>query len=256
MEILPMWSYYDNGWPSDLEVLVEPTYAGRRLDAGGFVLGDSFDTLLRSLSEGYLKQAWLRAQSIMEQYQLRATDLSWGEIHPGEANLPNILLDRPIHAPNHWIGWTSKELHSLYLDSRWQAIDEDLKNGSPALRCGTSWRSVKVRVAPDDFTTGLRLIEVFCTSETSDWAPSVVLDGWITDEQPKVKRDMNEPWVKVALAIVHDDQQELDSALSAARGAYTHIGYRIVLRGFATHLKHDPRPTVHLPLDVLENQEP
>jgi hypothetical protein len=246
-----MWSYYYREWPADLLDLAEPHYAGRRLDAGGFVLADPFDTILRNLSEPYLSQALQRALTIRDQYQLYATDLSWGWLHPGEANLPNILQDPPLHSPHHWIGWTSKELDKLYLDSRYEAIDEDLKNGYPALRCGVSWRSSKWRISPDDFTTALRLIEVYCTCEPSDWAPSIVLNGWTT-RKPKAKRDLSEPWVKVALAIMHNDQRELDTALSEAQTVYTPLGYRIVVRGYGTYVYSDPSIDVHLPVEILD----
>lgn len=248
-----MWSYYHNGWPSDLEDLTEPNYVGRRLDVGGFVLADSFDTLLRSLTVAYLEQAWLRVQLIMARYQLYPSDLSWGFVHPGETNLPRILQDRPLHSPSHWIGWTSKELDQLYLDPRWETLDEDLRKGHPALRCGVSWRSVKWRVAPENFTMALRLIEVLCTEEPSSWAPSTVLNGWTVGANPEQEMDLTEPWVKVGLAIMNDDQHELDSALSEAQSEYTQIGYRIVVRGYATYLHGDQSISVRLPLDVLDD---
>jgi hypothetical protein len=47
--------------------------------ADGFVLAVPFDTLLRELSQTYLRAAWQRVAAALERYQLALEDLCWGD---------------------------------------------------------------------------------------------------------------------------------------------------------------------------------
>ncbi len=48
---------------------LEQLTCGRRLDVGGFVLGDSFDTFLRNISEDYLQAAWTRLSAVLKRHR-------------------------------------------------------------------------------------------------------------------------------------------------------------------------------------------
>jgi hypothetical protein len=53
-----MWAAHHHDQCPDLDAHEEPTDAGRRLDAGGLILADPFETILRPLSVSYLCTAW------------------------------------------------------------------------------------------------------------------------------------------------------------------------------------------------------
>lgn len=211
----------------ELDLLAEPT-VGRSLPVGGFVFGDSFDVLLRHISEDYLRAAWERLSSVLEQNQIVVEDLSWGWIHPGETGLGVENL-QPIDnsAPSDYLGWTSCELSEIWRTEQLHHLDEILKASVPLLRCTATWRSLKWRIAPDNFPLALKLIEALCTVEVSDWHPEVVLAG-ITDSP--------ELWRRVALAIRDDNQQYLDRTVEEAKRSYTPLGFRILVLGYTGYL--------------------
>src|SRR5713101_6051505 len=95
----------DDPWV-DIDTLELPTSVGRRLDAGGFVLGDPFDTILRHLSLDYLRAAWNRLHSILHRYGDEPDDLSWGWLHGGET----YVSGREQPAPSDFTGWTTLHL--------------------------------------------------------------------------------------------------------------------------------------------------
>lgn len=259
--------YSDDLW-RDLDSLEIPTYAGRRLDAGGFILGDPFDTILRHISVDYLKAAWVRLHPILRRYEIEPGDLSWGWLHSGEARISG--LEQP--APSHFTGWTTLQLDRFrfFDDPRFIQLDDELKTGFPALRCGCIWRTKKWNIAPDDFSLATRLIEAIWTDDCTDWSPYAVLwddkqimdlwrkswdafsrqdyaeHGQIAAEAQSAytapeyhlrdERLLNEPWRQVAVAIEANNQQGLERALAESRAAYSPMGYRILERGFRRYL--------------------
>jgi hypothetical protein len=229
-----MWSaHHRDHWP-DLDAREEPTDAGRRLDAGGFVLADRFETILRSISAPYLHTAWDRLSAMLTRYQLAPTDLSWGWLHPGGTTRP-VGLERG-DTPSDFVGWTSRDLKDFDLDSRFEVIDAELAQGQPTLRCAVAWRSLKWTIAPDDEALGLRLIEALSTDEVTDWAPDWILQH--ADREAGA-------WIEIARALHALDQEALDQALAQARATYSPLGYRMVRLGFAAFVH---QPGQHLPI--------
>jgi hypothetical protein len=227
-------TYNFHHWP-ELDAVVEPTDVGRRLDIGGFVLNDPFERFLRQVSEGYLRAAWQRLDALLAKYQLAPADLSWGAPHPGETYIPN----RPPDAPSDFIGWISRDLALFYNDPRYEALDTELRAGTPVLRCVATWRSHKWAIAPDNFRLALQLIEALCIDELSSWHPNVVL---------RDDSDASEPWLQIARAIREYDQQQLERAVSAARASYSEVGYRIVVRAYTAFLQGaEEEERLHLP---------
>ena len=220
-----------------LRSLEQPTTAGRRLDAVGFVLGGSFDALLRQISVEYLQRCWHKLSGVLERHQIVCEDLSWGWLHGGEAG----LLDtnsydewQLIAYPSDFIGWTSCELFSeCQGDELWKQcaiLDEELKNSAPSLRCTATWRSKKWSIAPQDFALGMRFVEAMCVGDASDWNVEFVL---------KTRAEPDNIWREVAFALREDDQLMLDDAIEKARLAYTPLGLRILLRGYQSYIETD-----------------
>ncbi len=237
-----MWSYYHGPWPQDLNDLAEPKDAIRRLEVIGFVLVDPFDTFLRKLSAEYLQTAWQQLGTVLQRFHVTPSDLSWGYLHPGYTRVPGIIR----FAPHHFIGWSSIELllanHEGVHDDLYREVDEELIKLSPIVRCAATYRSVKWHIAPENFAKGLEIVEVMCTSEPSSWAPERILRNG---------HDRSEPWARVAEAVLQNDQLVLDRALNEARAAYTPLGYRIVLRGYATYAYDDPAIQLQFPTSEL-----
>lgn len=129
------------------------------------------------------------------------------------------------------MGWTSRDLKDFDLDSRDEAIDAELAAGQPALRCAVAWRSLKWTIAPDDEALGLRLIEALSTDGGADWAPDWILQHADTETGARIE---------IARALHALDQealdQALDQALAQAQATYSPLGYKVVLRGFASFL--------------------
>ena len=210
----------------DLDAREAPTDAGRRLDAGGFILADSFETLLRALSESYLHRAWARVTEALNRYQLTPHDLSWGWLHSGETRIDGLSGG----APTDFVGWTSRELKDFDRDSRFLIMDTELRSGFPALRCAVAWRSLKWNIAPDDVSLGLRLVIALAIDDPSNWNPA-----WLLEHA----RGASGAWIEIARAIQTLDQDALDRAITHARASYTPAGYRIALGGFAAYI-HQP----------------
>lgn len=138
---------------NDLNDLQEPT-SGRALYVGGFVLADSFDEFLRNISEEYLRAAWEHLSKVLKQNEIIAEDLSWGWMHPGETGFPEENgLRRPgaVLAPNSFIGWTSCNLSQMWRTGEDGRLNKLLNYDKPTLRCTAAWRSLKWRIAPDNF---------------------------------------------------------------------------------------------------------
>lgn len=210
-----------------LNTLEQPT-CGRRLDVGGFVLGDSFDTFLRNISEDYLQAAWTRLSAVLKRHSIICDDLSWGWMHPGETGLPNAdRVPKDTSSPSDFIGWTSCDLSEIWRTEECDRLDMELKVGEPSLRCTATWRSLKWSIAPEDYQLALKLIEYICTDEVSDWHPDVVLE--------KIA-EPTEIWRKIAEAIRDSNQHRLDVMVDEARHAYSPIGFRIVIQGYKTYL--------------------
>lgn len=216
-----------------LDPLEQPR-SGRLLETVGFVLGDSFETILRSISEDYLRAAWQRLSLIIEQHRVVADDLSWGWMHSGETSLPGEPAALGIITPTDFTGWLSCNLARLWDYQNYepiQRLDNELKVGVPSLRCTTTWRSMKWNIAPQDFALALKLIEVGCTDEVSEWHPQFVL------------QNIGEPtelWRQIAREIQANNQQQLDTLLEEAKRSYTPLGLRILLRGYSTYLQSGP----------------
>lgn len=218
-----MWNTHQQGLYDDLDRLLEPMIVGRLLDVGGFVLADPFETILQYLSEGYLRSAWHNLSSALDRYEVIASDLSWGWLHPGETHLSGM----DYFAPSALVGWSSQQLADFDHDPRFRIIDAELRLSQPAITCACTWRSRKWRIAPDDFASGLRLVEGLSTSEVSDWAPEYII---------RESRSPYGAWHAIASAILAEDQHALDQALVLAQNTYSPIGYRIVLDGYASYL--------------------
>jgi hypothetical protein len=241
-----MWSYYHNPGPEDLINLAEPKGGNRKWDVIGFVLTDPFDTFLRKLSVDYLQNAWQQLNAILRKYKVMPSDLSWAYLHPGETHVPGTF----DFAPHQYLGWCSIDLwlanREGQYDDLYRKIDTKQKQVSPSVRYAITWRSVKWHIAPENFAKGLEIVEVMCTSEPSYWAPELILQSGY---------DIAEPWVQVAQAMLGPDQQLLDRALNEARASYTPLGYRIVLRGYATYAYGDPAIRVQIPTSELLPRE-
>lgn len=221
-----LFAGHRNDW-EELDFLAEPT-VGRSLPVGGFVFGDSFDVLLRQISENYLRAAWSRLSSVLEQNQIDVKDLSWGWMHPGETGFDDIgRVPKDDFVPSNYLGWTSCGLSEIWRTKQLHHLDEILKASVPSLRCTATWRSLKWRIAPDNFPLALKLIEALCTVDVPDWNPEVVLDG--TTDPPEL-------WRKVALAIRDDNQEYLDRTVEEAKRSYTSLGFRILVLGYTRYL--------------------
>src|SRR5216684_2244946 len=93
----------DDLWVGLDPLRVHPPFEGSyRLDAGGFVFGERFDTLLRLLSEDYLRVAWERLSAILRRHAFEVEDLSWGWLHGGVTYLTGPTQP----APSDFTGWT------------------------------------------------------------------------------------------------------------------------------------------------------
>jgi hypothetical protein len=219
-----MWAAHHRERWADLDAREEPTEAGRRLDAGGFVLADPFETILRSISASYLRGAWGRVSDVLARYHLAPADLSWGWLHPGETRIAGL---EQRAAPSDFAGWTSRDLKLFDRDSRYRAIDAQLARGEPALRCAVSWRSFKWSIAPDDVASGLRLVAALSTDESTDWAPAWILQHASAESGA---------WIEIARALDALDHDALDQALARAQATYAPLGNEMVLRGFASFI--------------------
>ncbi len=221
-----LFANHRSDW-KELDSLAEPTVS-RSLPVGGFVFGDSFDVLLRHICEDYLRAAWDRLSFVLEQNQIVVQDLSWGWMHPGETGFADAnRAPTDDFAPGDYLGWTSCELSEIWRTEQLHHLDEILKVSAPSLRCTATWRSLKWRIAPDNFPLALKLIEALCTVDIPDWNPEVVLAG-ITDPP--------ELWRRVALAIRDDNQEYLDRTVEEAKRSYTSWGFRILILGYTRYL--------------------
>jgi hypothetical protein len=223
----------------DLEVLQsleQSTTVGRKMDVGGFVFGDSFDALLREVSEDYLAAAWTSLAKVMERHALTYDDLSWGCMHPGETSffLDGNRVRKEPSSPSDFIGWMSCKLSEDWRTgdrnpSEAEVMDTELKICHPSLRCTATWRSLKWNIAPQNYELALKLIEILCTDEPSAWHPNVVLHKIV---------DPTEIWLKIADALRHDNQPYLDAMVAEARRHYSSPGFRIVIRGYQMYLRY------------------
>lgn len=220
-----MWAYHHKDKWGDLDKFAIPTLAGRRLDVGGFMLGDSFELFLKSVSKEYLRQAWNNLQGVLSEFEFDIPqDLSWGMFHPGEA----YNLSKNIESPLDFIGFLSQELENFFTHPDFRAIDDRLKSCSPSLRCISSWRSLKWDIQPNDFDLSLRLIEALTTDEISNWSPSnptVLIDD--------VKKSH---WRQMARCISINDQQGFENAVANSKKSYSKLGFKIICRAYDTYL--------------------
>lgn len=217
-----MWSnHHSTPWVV-LDALEEPTDGGRALGVGGFVLADPLDTFLRFISVEYLQAFWERVNATLHAFHLELPDLSWGIIHSG-TRIPG----KPS-SPKDFIGLTSRLLYTVD-DDTMQQINRQSPKDCPELYCMALWRSLKWRIAPDNYEMALQLIEALCTDELTEWVPANVLDRY-----PQAR----DPWVNIALAIHNGDQRQLDQAAREAKGSYSPLGYRIVARVYTLLLRN------------------
>jgi hypothetical protein len=238
-----MWAPHNRDrWP-DLDAREEPPDVGRLLDVGGFIFANPFETILRSLAVSYLRDAWEHVSSVLARFHLVPNDLSWGCLHPGVTRIAGL---EQRAAPSDYVGWTSRDLQHFDLDSRYHAIDAELAQGQPALRCAASWRSLKWTIAPDEYALGLHLTEALATDEISDWAPAWVLEH---------AGGTSGAWVEIAQALDALDRDALDRALIQAHATYSPLGYRIVIRGFAWFI-HQPGMSLAMSLAMQFPEEP
>lgn len=210
-----------------LAPLEQPTTVGRRLDVVGFVLGDSFDTILRNISEDYLRNSWIRLSEILKRHDIQCDDLSWGLLHNGENSLFNANGLQEPDRPTDYLGWTSCQLANLYPLWTFHHLGAELQTGSPSLRHTETWRALKWNIAPDDYPRALKLIEHICTADIVAWIPEVLLQKV---EQPE------ELWHRIAKSFEEENQQKLDDLIEEARQSYTPLGFRLLLRGFGYYL--------------------
>jgi hypothetical protein len=227
-----------------LRTLEEPPITGRLLPTGGFILADSFDTFLRGISGAYLATLWGNLEPVLDTAGFNPRDLTWGMLHAGNTWLDN----KPAPTPLDYLGLLSPGLErfdqALYdgkgAGSAIATLDQHLQQMTPALRCASCWRSSRWRIAPNDYTTALLLIEDVCTDEISNWYPPFIVET--SGPHPA-------PWQQIAHALVHSDASALDAAVRTARESYSPIGFRIVWQGYARFLNHGVHVTdLRLPL--------
>lgn len=187
------------------------------LEVGGFVFSDAPDQIFRALSDRYLASAWAEFTTICESVRIDSTELFWGSLHPGVADVPDCRPNDPCRL----IGWTGE---SLFHSSREQrsVIEKTLQRRSSNLAFGTSYRSAQWQIGGGD-ARGLRLFQAIATCDISDWSPD-----WLVDDS----RNRSEPWVKVAIAISERNHHALHSSLQDAAQTYTSAGFQVVHIGF------------------------
>lgn len=210
-----------------LAPLEQSTTVGRRLDVVGFVLGDSFDIILRNISEDYLQSGWVRLSEILQRHDIRCDDLSWGWLHDGETGFYNSDGIREPPRPTDYLGWTSCQLADLHPIGTFHHLDAELQLGSPSLRYAETWRSNKWNIAPQNYALALKLIEHICTEDLVNWTPRVLLENV---EHPE------ELWHQIAKSLEEKSQHKLNMLIEEARQSYTPLGFRMMLRGFGYYL--------------------
>jgi hypothetical protein len=222
------WQEVQNELWAPLKPLTWPTSVGRRLDVGGFVLGDSFDTFLTHISEDYLHARWTRLSSFLEQHRIEVSDLTWGWMHNGETGFEGESYEyrQSVASPMDFIGWTSCELCRQWSTYEvCNVLDNELKSGSPPLRCTMIWRSLKWSIEPQDYQTALKLIEAIC-SDPVEWHADFLL---------QFNKEPTELWRLIAASIRDNDQKRCDALIEKARQTYSPLGFRMLLRGYNSY---------------------
>ena len=220
------------------DVLEFPPLGDTPPGVGGFVLGDSFEQILRALSPEYLAQAFDNLLPHLNELELQADDLGWGWMHPGHT----FLHDTPSrYWPSDYIGWTTPQYGRNWRSYKEQSEkekepDAQLQHSNPSLRLASTYRGRCYKKSPHDFALGVRFVQHFCTDEVSDWHPDVVLtdtqNSMWPREKSKLERSSLDVWQLVALALEENDQHQLDEALDRARHTYSPEGYCLVWRGY------------------------
>ena len=103
----------------------------------------------------------------------------------------------------------------------------------PPLCCGSTYRGVKWKIRPDNYSAALRLLEAFWTDDVVDWVPEYILQH---------KTNRNSLWGQIAAAIEQRDQSLLDTLMAEARAQYSPAGYKILVRGFASFIMGEHPP--------------
>ncbi len=202
---------------------------------GGFVLGDSFDGILRSLSPDYLARAFENVLLCLEEAELKINDLGWGWMHPGHTWLPDTT---PRWWPSDYLGWTSPLFGHNWTSRtvREKALNARLQKSSPSLRSTSTYRGRCHKKLPQDFALGVRFIQCYYTCEVSDWHPNVVLEDKSQlagrSGHMMLEREALDVWQLIALALYENDQRQLDEALDLARNTYSLDGLRLLWRGY------------------------
>jgi hypothetical protein len=240
---LKMWSLHHRDKWKDLDALEIVNSRNPGLGwVGGFVFVDRYDTFLRQLSQDYLRSAWQKLEAILIQYYLTPADLSWGTLHPGRSWVSGV----EVAPPGYYFGWISEELYHFNQDARCPAVVEALQQQEPLLSFGSTYRSFKWRIEPDNFSQAMRLIEALSTDEITEWSPEFIL------------KEVNEPgsaWVAVAEAIQNENQAQVEEALHIAKEVYSPIGYRILLKGFSIYVTRWQEAGRYLTLKLVEGDQ-
>lgn len=224
---LSMWALHHRHQWTDIDTLEEPSDSGRLLEVGGFVLADSFETFLQSISENYLRNAWRKLSIVLSSRNIFPTDLSWGYMHPGETYVKGYEQKSPMS----YIGWISRQLARFDLESEYVTIDQLLQQDEPKIRCATTWRSSKWDIKPENYMLALKLVEAICTDELIEWFPEGLLDE---------QSDATQLWLRVAKSIKINDQDQLNDALIAAKKHYSPLGYKIMLKAYTVYVDTQP----------------
>lgn len=220
----------------------------------GFVFVEPFDVLLRQLRAEYLQAAWENLHAALTRHHLLPNDISYGWLHPGVGYVPGythtgsgLSVERNYYgpAPSDFTGWISCDLSELWREEqRYSALNDELLQTDSPLRCGYTYRSVKWRIRPDNYSAALRLLETFWTDDVVDWVPANIHE---------YGANQNSLWGHIAAAIELRNQSLLDSLMAEARAQYSPAGYKILVRGFASFIMGEHPPAYlgeHLSLEM------
>lgn len=189
---------------------------GYTMPAGGWVLAESFDQVLRQLSPAYLQGVWTQLDAALAPYGPLPADLAWGGLHPGLAFVGTGRAD----APTDYFGVVSSTWSQLDDEPIWAATRGVLAAGTPALQPGACYRGLVSRIPPDDAAGAFDFFMWTCVSDPTGWHPDSV-----AQDHPQG----TDAWMVVSRALGAGDQAALDGACAAAQAAYTPASYAMVI---------------------------
>jgi len=217
-----MFSWIDQSKWADLHALAIPGKPHDTMGVQGFVLIDTFDEFLRTISAEYVQTAWTSLQPLLEKSNLLNDDLSWGWMHPGHSGVDEV---NPWE-PHRFLGLVSRDL-PWKTRGQLEEVDKQTRTLTPPFAYSETYRAYKWNIRPDDYAHALRLLEMMCLGEVADWTPS-----WILSEATGPLT----LWHRVAEAIQSHNQAKLDRLMEEVDQHYSEVGRRIVRRGFGSYI--------------------